>query len=132
MPRPWPRRPLRRRVADNRLLLALALLGLACGPLAARPVRQAQQSQTLMGLRFAQAHCASCHAVARNQYSPNPAAPPWEDVVNKEGLTRETLTYWLRHSHNFPEIMNFEIEDGQIDALASYMLTLRENRPSPR
>lgn len=132
MPRPWPRPPSRWRVVNNRFLLALAIIAAACGPLAARPARHAPQSPAQKGLRFAQAHCSSCHAVARNQFSPNPQAPPWEDVVNKEGLTPDTLTWWLRHSHNFPEIMNFEIEDAQVDALAAYMLTLRALNPSSR
>lgn len=55
-------------------------------------------------------------------------------MVNKEGLTDTTLTYWLRHSHNFPEVMNFEVDAKQVDALAAYMLTLRDPpvRPGPR
>ncbi len=132
MPHLWPRPPSRWRVANNRFLLAFAVVAAACGPLAARQARHTPQSQAVQGLRFAQAHCAGCHAVERNQISPNPEAPPWENVVNKEGLTPETLTWWLRHSHNFPEIMNFEIEDAQVDALVAYMLTLRDPRPLSR
>ncbi|MFW2854006.1 c-type cytochrome [Sphingomonas sp. TX0543] len=77
------------------------------------------------GKAFAQAHCSGCHAVLPDRFSPNPDAPPFENVVAKEGLTGETLTYWLRHSHNFPEIMNFEVADDQVDDLSAYMLTLR-------
>ena len=58
--------------------------------------------------------------------SPHPEAPPFESVVNTPGLTITTLKAWLRNSHNFPEIMNFDVDLGQIDDLAAYMLTLRE------
>lgn len=121
----------RRPVDGKRLLLALSALAAATAPLAARPAAHVPRTQVERGLEFAQAHCAACHAVVRDHFSPNPQAPAWEDVVAKEGLTHETLTYWLRHSHNFPEIMNFEIADDQVDALAAYMLTLRD-RPAAR
>lgn len=79
------------------------------------------------GLGFAQTHCSACHAIRRLGISPNPEAPPFAAVVNTPGLTSVTLTSWLRASHNFPEIMNFDIEPGQIEDLAAYMMTLREN-----
>jgi len=78
------------------------------------------------GHAFAQAHCSGCHAVAPPAVSPNPEAPPFEEVVARPGLTRETLGYWLRNSHNFPEMMDFEIDPGQVDDLADYMMTLRK------
>ncbi len=124
-------------MVDKRLLLritaVLAVGGVTCAALAA-PSRTASYSGATVarGKAFAEAHCSACHAVVPDRFSPNPDAPAWEDVVNKEGLTAETVTYWLRHSHNFPEIMNFEIADDQVDALAAYMLTLRDSRPRRR
>ncbi len=90
------------------------------------PAAQAEDRGPARGLAFAQAHCASCHAVARLKISPHPEAPTFEEVVNTPGLSSETLNSWLRNSHNFPEIMGFEIEPDQIDDLAAYMLTLRD------
>ncbi|MEZ5734198.1 MAG: cytochrome c [Novosphingobium sp.] len=87
------------------------------------PVDQAAAT----GLAFAQAHCSQCHAVVPLRISPNPEAPPFETVVNVPGLTDVTLKTFLRDSHNFPEIMNFDIDPEQIDALAAYMLTLRNS-----
>lgn len=78
------------------------------------------------GLAFAQAHCAGCHAVARLKISPHPEAPTFEEVVNTPGLGSETLEAWLRNSHNFPQVMGFEIEPDQIGDLAAYMMTLRD------
>lgn len=78
------------------------------------------------GLAFARPHCAACHAVVANGTSPMPEAPPFADIANRPGVTRETLAQFLRDSHNFPEAMNFRVEPRDIDDLADYMLTLRE------
>lgn len=94
-------------------------------PAAAVAPAQAASSPAARGLAFATSHCAACHGVGRDQLSHNPEVPPFEVAVNKPGLTRDTLTYWLRTSHNYPEIMNFEIDPDQVDDLAAYMLTLR-------
>lgn len=77
------------------------------------------------GLAFAQAHCAACHAIAPGRVSPNPEAPTFAAVVGTPGLTAETLSAWLRRSHDFPAIMQFEVAPDQIDALTAYMLTQR-------
>lgn len=122
-------------MANSRLVLGLAALLMMGSLAAARPAvprPQTPGAAVARGKAFAQAHCSGCHGVLPNQFSPNPDAPPFENIVAKEGLTPETLTYWLRHSHNFPEIMNFEIADDQVDALAAYMLTLRQPPPHRR
>lgn len=82
------------------------------------------------GLGFAQRHCAACHAVEAGG-SPNPQAPPFEAVINQQGLSAETLKPWLRNSHDFPAMMNFAIDPERIDELATYMLTLRDASYKP-
>lgn len=82
--------------------------------------------QAERGLAFARAHCSGCHAVEPLRLSPNPEAPLFETIVNAPGLTGATLKAFLRDSHNFPDIMDFNIDPAQIDALAAYMLTLRK------
>jgi mono/diheme cytochrome c family protein len=77
------------------------------------------------GLAFAQARCSGCHEITATGISPNPASPPFAAVVNKPGITRDTLRQFLRDSHNFPDAMNFRVEPEQIDDLADYMLTLQ-------
>lgn len=125
MLRLWHQPSSRQLVGGSRFLLALGGLAAIAGPLAAAgPSERAPQAEK--GLAFATARCSGCHGVEVNRLSPNPASPPFEHVVNKAGLTRETLAYWLRHSHNFPEIMNFEIADDQVDDLTAYMMTLRQ------
>ena len=113
----------------------LVLLAGACSapPMADHPPASAMADATVeapssaRGLDFAQAHCSGCHAVTALSISPHPEAPPFDSVVNTRGLTDATLKAWLRNSHNFPEIMNFDVDPGHIDDLAAYMLTLRES-----
>ncbi|WP_422344536.1 c-type cytochrome [Parasphingorhabdus sp.] len=77
------------------------------------------------GLTFAEAHCAACHGVKDRQTSPNLQAPPFHAIANTNGLTKDTLTVWLGDSHNYPDLMDFDIEHADIDALATYILTLQ-------
>lgn len=86
------------------------------------------------GYAFANNHCSSCHAIETGGLSPNPLSPRFESIVNRKGLTRETLIPWLNNSHYFPDVMDFEIEPDQVEALATYMLTLQhpDFRPIPQ
>lgn len=77
------------------------------------------------GQAFAQARCSACHAITADGVSPNPESPPFAAIINKPGLTRDTLRGFLRDSHNFPDAMNFHVEPEQVNDLADYMLTLR-------
>lgn len=86
--------------------------------------------QAKRGLAFAKTRCAGCHGLTKDAGSPNPEAPPFEAVANQDGLTRSTLSEFLRNSHNFPAAMNFAIAPREGDALAAYMLTLK--RPDYR
>jgi hypothetical protein len=76
-------------------------------------------------LGFAQAACGGCHAVERYGASPNPDSPPFAAIVNREGLTRATLTTWLRDAHNYPEEMEFTLGAPEVERLVDHMLTLR-------
>lgn len=77
------------------------------------------------GLSFARERCAVCHGITRNSSSPNPESPGFEDIANRPGLTSGTLKQFLRDSHNYPEAMNFTVEQERIRDLADYILTLR-------
>ena len=75
---------------------------------------------------FAQAACGGCHAVKTGVLSPNPASPGFAEIANKAGLTQTSLATWLRDAHNYPEDMDFDLDAVQVEALAGYILTLRE------
>ena len=53
------------------------------------------------------------------------AVDDFEDIANRPGLTSGTLKQFLRDSHNYPEAMNFTVEQERIRDLADYILTLR-------
>jgi mono/diheme cytochrome c family protein len=127
-------------------LSRLALVALAAATLAAgssarpRPAASAHQAEAgdlpklsphaRRGLAFAQARCAGCHGLTADAGSPNPESPPFEEIVNKPGLTRSTLRQFLRDSHNYPQAMKFTVGPADIDDLARYMVTLK--RPGYR
>lgn len=95
-------------------LAACATAGLGLSPAAKR------------GQTLAASQCATCHAVGRDaEQSPNPQAPPFELIANQPGLTRETLSSYLRDAHNYPGAMQFTLDPAKADDLAEYMLTLR-------
>lgn len=114
-------------------LMAVAVVSGAIATGQARPAKGGNRLETAaqrQGLAFAQEHCSICHAIDTG-ISPKPEAPSFEAIINTSGLTAQTLNPWLRNSHNFPEIMNFEIAPEQIDTLAMYMLTLKNANYRP-
>ncbi|OBX18555.1 hypothetical protein A9995_11345 [Erythrobacter sp. QSSC1-22B] len=121
------------------LLLGLTVLLGACeitptdGSSVVTPAMAATERDTpeLRGMSFAQNRCADCHAVERLHSSPVPAAPSFEAVANVPGVTRESLTQWLKTSHDYPREMYFEIPAERIDDLVAYMLTLRSDDYEP-
>jgi mono/diheme cytochrome c family protein len=79
------------------------------------------------GHALAQASCAACHGVERRSIlSPNPQAPSFPTIVNRQGLTVETLASWLRDAHNYPAEMEVQLDPASVDDLVAYMLTLRD------
>jgi len=114
------------------LCLVIAALGVsACQPVApldAPPAEAAIQDHAspVDPLAFAQAACGGCHAVESERLSPNPAAPPFTDIANRKGLSQASLTAWLYDAHNYPEMMDFDLDRDQAEQLAAHMLTLKQ------
>lgn len=110
-----------------------AMTAAACS-LMPKPAARTADDPVALGHEFAVTRCASCHAVELTGLSPNPQSPRFEAVVNRPGVTQETLVPWLNNSHNFPQDMNFEIAPEDIDHLAAYMMTLQhaDFRPIPQ
>jgi len=96
----------------------------------APPIRDAQHNR----LAFVQAACGGCHAVESPGLSPNPASPTFADIANRKGLTRESLVSWLTNAHNYPEVMDFDLDPTQVEDVADHILTLKEAdyRPVPQ
>ena len=103
------------------------ILALVAGSLAACQTTgpAAQQAVQPDPPAFVEAACGGCHAVEPPFLSPNPGAPSFEAIANREGLSEDTLASWLKDAHNYPEVMDFDLEDEQIEQIAEYMITLR-------
>lgn len=80
---------------------------------------------------FVEAACGGCHAVEPPFLSPNPEAPSFESIANREGLSQETLGDWLANAHNYPEVMDFDLTREQVDRIAAYMVTLKRDDYRP-
>lgn len=111
-------------------LIASLLVLTACQN---RPVEAPSDKVAVMqGQSIAQMSCASCHAVGPPvTSSPNPDAPPFVEVVNREGLTGDTLSAWLKDAHNYPAEMEIELDEAKVSLLVVYMLTLRDPDYTP-
>jgi cytochrome c553 len=70
---------------------------------------------------FVQAACGGCHAVEEPWISPNPQAPTFAEVVSKPGVSGASLSEYLADAHNYPEQMDFDLEEDQVELLVGYM-----------
>jgi mono/diheme cytochrome c family protein len=105
-------------------LLGLGLVPSACQNVP--PAEPAAPRASQDGRAYAETTCAPCHAIGRSGASPNPNAPPFRTIVNREGASAETLSAVLRGPHNVPRAMDFWLSEREVDAIITYMLTLRE------
>lgn len=69
--------------------------------------------------------CGDCHGVEPPFLSPNPEAPGFDAIANSAGLTDETLATWLVDAHNYPELMDFELNEAEAREVADYMVSLK-------
>ncbi|MGE0408578.1 MAG: c-type cytochrome [Amphiplicatus sp.] len=113
------------------LVGAAAALSLGCSAKdqsadAAAETQTIQKGDSALGLAYAKARCASCHAVEPEQaISPNPAAPTFSSLANRPDMTRMALSALLGMPHrNMP---NLYVEPESIDDLAAYLSTLRND-----
>ena len=80
---------------------------------------------------FVQAACGGCHAVDPPGLSPNPQAPTFESIANRPGLSEDTLAAWLSDAHNYPEVMDFDLDPSHIDWIAEHMMSLQRDDYTP-
>jgi mono/diheme cytochrome c family protein len=102
-----------------RAAVTVAILGLV--PVS---VNAEEPDDPRVGLAFAQAHCAGCHAVrVTDNLSPNSAAPPFVNVAKTAGMTGRALAVWLQTSH--PTMPNFVIAQKDRDNVIAYIMSLQ-------
>ncbi len=115
------------------LLLIAAGLLMACQT-AATSGQTASTPQPSLNddpLAFTQAACGGCHAVEYPGLSPNSAAPTFASIANRPGLDGDTLSAWLARAHNYPEVMDFDLDPEQVDLVARQLLQLRSEDYRP-
>lgn len=99
------------------------LAAMACGSLLATETR-AQDPRIQNGFAFAQANCASCHAIGRGGESPLRIAPPFRTLHRRypvENLA-ESLAEGIGTAH--PAMPQFQLEVAQIGDLIAYLKSL--------
>ncbi|WP_137681105.1 c-type cytochrome [Aurantiacibacter suaedae] len=121
-------------MSNSALKSAFLALPLIFGGCQTVPVDQVEAAPPIVssdGHALAQAACAGCHSVERYGLSPNPKSPEFPTIANARGLSVATLTNWLRSAHNYPEEMDFYLEDDETASLVSYIFTLRDEAYQP-
>lgn len=69
--------------------------------------------------------CAGCHAIKPNQISPLAEAPSFVDLANTPGLTHDTLVAYLSDAHNYPDVMDVDLDQVDVETVTMYLLTLQ-------
>jgi len=112
-------------------MLAALLLLAGCQSLPAERQGAEEVGAVHPTLALAQGACGGCHAVERFDLSPNPQAPPFIAIANRDGLNASTLAGWLRDAHNYPEDMEFTLDPPQVERLVEYIVTLQDPNYQP-
>jgi mono/diheme cytochrome c family protein len=99
--------------------LALTVILLFAAPVAAQEAGEPQA-----GAAYANQYCASCHAIADEDASPEHTAPRFKDVANTSGMTATALTVWLQTSH--PTMPNIILEPNDVSNVVAYILSLKD------
>ncbi|MBR0775987.1 cytochrome c [Bradyrhizobium diazoefficiens] len=106
------------------LLIALSVLFLFSVIHTAAGAPRAPSRTASAGHRLAQAWCQTCHAVEPQMTGLFDEAPSFQAIADRRGTTMLSLKVFWRTSHqNMP---NLVISPDQADALANYILSLRD------
>jgi mono/diheme cytochrome c family protein len=100
-----------------------APLTILCLPLLAVPASAEDPGDATRGAAYAQRVCSECHAVLSGEaYSPNPDAPPFQEVADNPERTRLALSVWLQSSH--PTMPNIMVAPADRDDVIAYIMSL--------
>lgn len=108
-------------------LLCFALLACAHGqPVAAPSNAETEAILVAEGRAVARAQCAGCHALDGMAESPNPAAPPMTELLERYDADRlaDDLIEGIRVGHD--EMPEFDLPVTAADALVAYLKSIRD------
>ena len=104
--------------------LVLAAIVAACASQPDPAVPPLPAGDAALGRAYAEAACASCHAVAPGEnFSPHMQAPAFIDIANTPGMTHRALDVWLHSVH--PSMPHLIVERERIEDLSAYLATLQ-------
>jgi mono/diheme cytochrome c family protein len=85
-----------------------------------------------LGLAYARANCAGCHAIQFNETeSPNTDSPAFKAIADTAGMTRTALSVFLQSPH--ATMPNLIVGGEDADNLIAYILSLKgEGANAPR
>lgn len=115
------------RIARAAAAASIPLVLAACQTSGTSPEVASAAAPDERALTFSQAACGGCHAVEYPALSPNPMAPTFASIANREGLDETSLASWLTDAHNYPEVMDFDLDADQVELIAEHMLSLRSS-----
>lgn len=101
-------------------VIAIAALTLATGQLAAEDVGDIR-----LGRSIAMKDCAVCHALGGQKPSTQTAAPPFDALANMPSTTVLSIRVYLRTAHINKTMPNIMLSEEDVDAVATYILSLR-------
>ena len=116
---------------DPRAIFAcFATVFLTCGsPCAAQERPPAErQGNAVLGLRIAESHCATCHAIGVSGESRDPRAPPFRNLSKNYPLSalEEAFAEGILVGH--PNMPEFVLRPDQISDLLAYMQRVQVHR----
>jgi cytochrome c len=114
---------------NHRFALVLLVLGFSPGAAMLTPAF-AQSAIVQQGAALVKKHCAACHAVGPAGASPNDKAPPLREIARKYKVEdlEEAFAEGIMVSHQATDMPPFTLDPPQIEALTSYLRSLRPSK----
>jgi mono/diheme cytochrome c family protein len=102
----------------------MTVVGLAAAATCSLTALADEIGNSQLGLSYAQANCAGCHAILlQDLESPHPDSPAFKTVADTPGITRTALSVFLQTPH--PTMPNLIVEGEDADNLIAYILSLK-------
>lgn len=114
---------------DSQRLLALLALGAALlSACQTAPTPPQKPGDPVEGKIVSEQLCASCHAIEAGKPSPNPAAPPFTEVLDRYGarILAEDLENAVSISHL--RMPTFHLGDGHGNDIVAYLESMKAVR----
>lgn len=127
----WDIASMMKRTLFQMVALAFGALALSSCQTAAPKQAEAVSASSQPVPNIVQGVCGDCHGVEPPFLSPNPSAPSFAAIANRQGMSEASLTTWLVEAHNYPELMDFELSKDEAGEVARYLISLQDDGFEP-